>query len=125
MEPECEVGEGPVFFFESDESNGFLRQEFLSSFGSRNIEYNCNEQFYQAIKATFFRDNYELNMAIRSATDPKEQKTLGKHIKANDASQMQEWVTTGKLWKHWVWYRRLINGGSSTSSYHGCSVSEV
>ncbi|CAN9428200.1 unnamed protein product [Alternaria sp. RS040] len=88
MELESGADDAPVFFFESDQSNGFLSQEFLSSLGG---EFNCNEQFYQALKATFFMDNYELCMAIRNATDPKEQKALGKHIKANDASWAQHW----------------------------------
>jgi predicted NAD-dependent protein-ADP-ribosyltransferase YbiA (DUF1768 family) len=107
MEPESEADEGPIFFsFESNQSNGFLSQAFLSSFEYINVKYNCNEQFFQAMKAAFFiRDNYDLYIAIGSATDPREQKALGKHIKANDASWAQHWVTRSELWKHRICYR--------------------
>ncbi|CAN9210245.1 unnamed protein product [Alternaria alternata] len=92
MEPESEADEGPVLFsFESNQNNGFLSPAFLSSFEYGHTEYNCSEQFFQATKATFFiEDNYELYRAIMSATDPEEQKALGKHIKGNHAS-----------WHHW------------------------
>jgi predicted NAD-dependent protein-ADP-ribosyltransferase YbiA (DUF1768 family) len=101
MEPESEADEGPVFFsFESNQSNGFLSPAFLSSFQHFDITFNCSEQYFQVIKATFFRDNYEIFRAVRNATDPKEQKALGKHIKVNDASRTQDWVKICELWKH-------------------------
>ncbi|CAN9176295.1 unnamed protein product [Alternaria alternata] len=95
MELECEVGEGPVFFFESDESNGFLSQAFLSSIEAVDVKFNCSEQFFQAIKAKMFSDNDELYKAIMSATDPREQKALGKHIKADNANMPSYWVRVG------------------------------
>ena len=100
MEPENEADEGPVFFFESDESNGFLSQAFLSAIEAVDVKFNCSEQFFQAIKAKMFSDNDELYEAIMSATDPREQKALGKHIKANYASRSHSWATTSELWKH-------------------------
>ncbi|KAH8634358.1 hypothetical protein IG631_09758 [Alternaria alternata] len=98
MEPECEPNDAPVFFFESDQSNGFLSQAFLSSFEHVDIKFNCNEQFFQATNATFFiRDNCELYKVIMSATDPEEQKVLGKHIKADSAFWAPHRVTAGEL----------------------------
>jgi predicted NAD-dependent protein-ADP-ribosyltransferase YbiA (DUF1768 family) len=126
MEPESEADEGPVLFsFESNQNNGFLSPAFLSSFEYGHTEYNCSEQFFQATKATFFiEDNYELYRAIMSATDPEEQKALGKHIKGNHAS-WHHWGLGSELWKHRIWYRRLINGRRGISSYQGCNASEV
>ncbi|RYN62755.1 hypothetical protein AA0118_g5032 [Alternaria tenuissima] len=95
MEPECEADEGPVFFsFESNQINGFLSQAFLTSFEYTNIKYNCSEQFFQALKATWFINNDDLYKAIMSATDPREQKALGKHIKENTVFWPQYWATT-------------------------------
>ena len=95
MEPECEASDAPVFFLESDQSNGFL-----SSFELVDMKFSCSEQFFQAIKAKVFSDNDELYKAIMSATDPREQKALGKHINADDASWAQHWVKICELWKH-------------------------
>jgi predicted NAD-dependent protein-ADP-ribosyltransferase YbiA (DUF1768 family) len=125
MELECEADEGPVFFFESDESNGFLSQAFLSAIEAVDVKFNCSEQFFQAIKAKMFSDNDELYKAIMSATDPREQKALGKHIKTDDANMPSYWVRVGELSKHRIWYRRLIDSGSGISSYQGCNASEV
>jgi predicted NAD-dependent protein-ADP-ribosyltransferase YbiA (DUF1768 family) len=126
MELECEADEGPIFFsFDSDQSNGFLSPTFLSSFRYYTREYNCNEQFFQFSKATWLSNNNELYRAIMSATDPREQKALGKQIKADDASRSHSWATTSELWKHRIWYRRLINSGSGILRYQGCNASEV
>lgn len=127
MELECEADEGPIFFsFESNQSNGFLSPAFLSSFEYTSIKYNCSEQFFQASKATWLSDNNELYRGvIMSATDPREQKALGKQIKADHASRSHSWATTSELWRHRVWYRRLINSGSGILRYQGCNASEV
>jgi hypothetical protein len=101
MELECEADEGPIFFsFESNQSNGFLSPAFLSSFRHGKREYNCNEQFFQAEKALWFEDDSGLYEAIVSATDPQEQRAIGKHIEANNPFWSRSWVTAGELWKH-------------------------
>jgi hypothetical protein len=127
MEPECEADDAPVFFsFESDQSNGFLSPAFLSSFEYIHVKYNCNEQFFQAMKAGFFiSDNYDLFIAIRSATDPREQKALGKHIKVNDATMRLYWRRAGELSRYGIRCKRLINSGSGISSYRDYNAPEV
>jgi predicted NAD-dependent protein-ADP-ribosyltransferase YbiA (DUF1768 family) len=101
MELECEADEGPVFFsFDSDQSNGFLGPAFLSSFQHDNTEYNCSERFFQAKKALWFEDDSGLYEAIVSATDPQEQRAIGKHIEASNPFWSRSWAMTGELWKH-------------------------
>jgi ribA/ribD-fused uncharacterized protein len=60
--------------------SNYPSQWYISPFIIDNIQYNCCEQFMMAMKARIFNDT-ETEMLIMNATEPKEQKQLGRTVK--------------------------------------------
>ena len=60
--------------------SNYPSQWYISPFIIDNIQYNCCEQFMMAMKARIFNDT-ETETLIMNATEPKEQKQLGRTVK--------------------------------------------
>jgi ribA/ribD-fused uncharacterized protein len=73
-----------VFFWGSDNANGFLSQWTPASFQVDSVAYNCCEQYMMAEKARLFGDEFHLGEILKSK-DPKTQKALGRKVSNFDA----------------------------------------
>jgi ribA/ribD-fused uncharacterized protein len=77
-------------FFENENGVYFKSlypsQWFIKSFVIDGITYNCCEQYMMAQKAKFFNDE-ETEKLIMNATEPKEQKSLGRLVKNFDENE--------------------------------------
>lgn len=74
------------FFFRSTHP---LSNWYLRDFVVKGIKFNCNEQFLMFCKAKLFGDE-EIAAKILLATDPKDQKALGRLVKGFKG---EIWVT--------------------------------
>jgi ribA/ribD-fused uncharacterized protein len=72
--------------------NGPFSQWYPSKFKVDNKTYNCCEQYMMAQKALLFNDD-KAYQAIMKATDPKEQKALGRKVKGFNADK---WAAVAK-----------------------------
>jgi len=59
---------------------GPFSQWFISDFEVDDVTYNCAEQYMMAMKANMFTD-FDTYYKIMEATNPKEQKALGRKVK--------------------------------------------
>ncbi len=72
-----------VFFWSADSP---FSNHYKANFKIGQIKYNCVEQYIMYNKANTFNDHTAAN-EILAATDPSEQKRLGRHIKNYDHKQ--------------------------------------
>ena len=73
-----------LFFY-----GGPCSQWYPSTFVIDGEKYNCAEQYMMAQKALFFGDT-EAHRAIMKATDPSEQKMIGRQVRNFDADKWNE-----------------------------------
>jgi len=80
-------------FFENENGvyfkTGYPSQWFGSRFMIDGLEYNCCEQYMMSQKAALFED-FETHAKIMMATEPKEQKSLGRLVKNFDENKWNE-----------------------------------
>ncbi len=73
-----------VFFY-----GGIYSQWFPCEFTIFNLRYNCAEQFMMAQKAIMFNDIESFNK-IMIATNPYDQKSIGRNVKGFNKEQWEE-----------------------------------
>jgi hypothetical protein len=91
---------GPVFFYGCRKKNGYLSQMYMSGFEEDGKTYLCNEQYFQAAKAAFFRDKIREGL-IMKLKSPYAMKSVGRKV---TPFSVERWKAGA--WSKLFWGRR-------------------